>query len=82
MSFEDYELDYEVFSKDIIESNYFLFEEINLTSGSNTWLYSANDNVFSIIDAIGGEDDLLIQENSTWTLQDINRYKNFETLRP
>ena len=81
LSFEDYELDYEVFSKDIIESNYFLFEEINLTSGSNTWLYSANDNVFSIIDAIGGEDDLLIQENSTWTLQDINRYKNFETLR-
>ena len=49
LSFEDYELDYEFLSKDIIESNYFLFEEISLTPGSNTWLYSANDNVFSCI---------------------------------
>ena len=80
VSFSTYETEITNFSKEIVENNYVDFENIILTSNSNKWTYSNNDNVFGTIDASNGEDTLLVREDINWTSDIQNRYEDFESL--
>ena len=80
VSFSNYELEITNFSKEMIEDNYVDFENIILTSNSNNWTYSANDNVFGTIDASDGKDALLVRGDINWTSDIKNRYEDFESL--
>ncbi|MEC8313903.1 MAG: autotransporter outer membrane beta-barrel domain-containing protein, partial [Verrucomicrobiota bacterium] len=80
VSFLNYETEITNFSKEMVENNYVDFENIILTSNSNKWTYSINDNVFSTIDASNGEDTLLVRGDINWTTDIQNRYEDFESL--
>ena len=80
VSFLNYETEITNFSKEMVENNYVDFENIILTSNSNKWTYSVNDNVFSTINASNGEDTLLVLGDINWTTDIQNRYEDFESL--
>ena len=83
LSYIDYEEEVNIFSKSThVDTRYFEFEEVELTTTDDIWLYADDDNNFVLIDAEDGEDELLVQDISSlvWSQSHSGRYSDFELL--
>ena len=83
LSYIDYENDINIFSKAThLDTRYFKFEEIELSTYNDTWLYSNDDSSLVLIDGEDGEDELLIQGIGSliWNQNHAGRYSSFERL--
>ena len=83
LSYVDYEEDVNIFSKAAyVDTRYFQFEEVELSTTDDIWLYADDDDNFLLIDAEDGEDELLVQDISSlvWSQSHSGRYSDFELL--
>ena len=77
LSYASYEDVIPLYSREVVEPLYSGFETVVLTSGADVWLYDPQD---PEVEASGGSDLLLIDDDVDSDALGLDRYEQFETL--